>query len=108
MIDEARFITAAAAVDNATIIQAEEVSVIERAVGIGPVLCDFPQNAFTLILDDACAGFDHAAREDAGAVDGGGFNDIQRRRCDIGIYVGIRCNYGILWRIQLTGFSDES
>lgn len=107
VIDEARFVTAATAIDNATVVQAEEVSVIERAFGIGPVLCDFPQNTFPLILDDACARFDDAAREYAGAVDSGGFNDIQRRRCDAGIDVGICCNYGILWRIQLTGFSNE-
>ena len=78
MIDEARFVTAAAAIDDAAVVQAEKVSVIERPFGIGSVLCDFPHDAFALIFNDTLAGCNHAAREAAGAVDGRIFDDVER------------------------------
>lgn len=93
MIDEARFITAAAAIDNATVIQTEKVSVIERAFRIGPVLRDFPHDAFALIFNDALAGRYRAAREDAGAVYGGSFNDVKRWRCGDAINYCIVCDW---------------
>ena len=77
MVDEARFVAAAAAIDNAAVIEAEEIRVIERAFGIGPVLRDFPQNAFTLVFNDACTGFYCAPGENTGAVDSRSLDDIK-------------------------------
>ena len=93
MIDEARFIAAAAAIDDATIIQTEKVSVIERAFGIGSVLCDFPHDAFALIFNDAYTRLYRAARENTGAVDGGSFDDVERWRCCDDINYCIACDW---------------
>lgn len=76
VIDEARFVTAATAINNAAIVEAEEISVIERAFCIGSVLCDFPQNAFALIFNNACAGFYDGTGKNTSAVDGRCFDYV--------------------------------
>lgn len=76
MIDEARFIAAAATIDDATIVQAEEVSMIQRAFGIRPIQRLRPLNPLALIFDNASARRDRAAGKNAGAVNGRGFDYI--------------------------------
>lgn len=80
MIDEARFIAAAAAIDDAAIVEAEEVSMVQRALGIRPVQRPRPWNPLALVFDYASARRDHAAGKNAGAVYGRGFDYVQRCR----------------------------
>lgn len=86
MVDEARCVTAATAVYDAAVIEAEEIGMVERAVCVCPVLRFVPLNSLTLIFNDALAGRDHVARKNAGAVDSGGFDNVQRWQGEAGSY----------------------
>ena len=88
MVDEARFIAAAAAIYDAAIVQTEEVSMIQRAFGIRPIQRLRPLNPLALIFDNARAGLDYAAGKNAGTVYGRGFDYIQRRRRIVDIASG--------------------
>jgi hypothetical protein len=52
-------------------------------------------NPFALVFDDALAGRNRAAREDAGAVYGRCFDDVEWRRCDGDIDSCIVCGWSV-------------
>lgn len=70
VVDPARVVAAPAAVDHAAVVQGEIKGVVDRAAGPGRALGRFiPADALAPVFDDAFAGFDVAAGEDAVAVD---------------------------------------
>lgn len=91
MIDPARVVAAAAAVDHAAVVQGEIEGMIDRAAGPGRALGRFiPADALAPVLDDAFAGFDVTAGEDAVAVDRRLLHFIGRigLGCGLGGHVG--------------------
>src|SRR5690606_16952369 len=86
VVDPARIVAAAAAVDHAAVVQAEVEGMVDRAAGIGRALGGVvPADALAPVFDDAFAGIDVAAGEDAVTVDRGLLHFIGRigLGCDV-------------------------
>ena len=70
MVDPARVVAAAPAVDHAAVVQAEVEGVVHRTARLRRALGRLiPADAFAAVFDDALAGIDVAPGEDAVAVD---------------------------------------
>lgn len=80
MIDEACLVAMPGAIDHAAVSQAEEKGMADggaRRFGARKRGCPF--NPLALVLDDAFAGRNSAARKNAVAMDTGGFNYVWRQ-----------------------------